>query len=297
LAALGALRLLTWATDDRVRLSFHPATATARLTGPFTTVEEVADELAAMVGRMGPQQTLPGISRSWPPPSSSGPDPMRVARSAYRDLAARAGEAAQPWLSCIATDLAVDNESKSRCALTPFMAPAGRQNVATFFTKPLEYLRGDAEPLYEALASWRRVDGYTGEYFDHRAIRGAGDLPSGKATNAGVPGASWLATQALPLLHLTGDGQDPQTALWHRLGRRGVMCWPVWEPELDLAAARALITHPVLTRLRPDPQDSGTLEIEADRLRPLGVIVAAAAERRAMPNSAGPLVPLPVRLI
>ncbi|WP_455429559.1 type I-G CRISPR-associated protein, Cas3-extension family [Marinactinospora thermotolerans] len=112
-----------------------------------------------------------------------------------------------------------------------------------------ERLHDDHVHVGHALTSWWRVPGYTGEYLDHRAIRTAADLPTGESTPSGVSGATWLATQALPLLRLTGNGDAPEAVLWQRIGRRRVMRWPVWKHDHDLEAARELLSHPALVEV------------------------------------------------
>ncbi|MEY9211418.1 hypothetical protein ABH917_000864 [Thermobifida halotolerans] len=183
-------------------------------------------------------------------------------------------------------------------ALTPYMAPAGGQKAATFFSKPLDAVRRNPERLHQALAGWRRLDGFTGENLDHRVIHIAADTPTGESTPAGVPGATWLAVQALPLLRLTGDGNRPQATLWHRHRKSRIMVWPVWKPDLDLDAVQALIEHRALSPRPRTDDDQVPPVLSRRRLAPLGVITAAAAQRRLVPGgkSAGVLVPTPVHL-
>ncbi|WP_017559578.1 type I-G CRISPR-associated helicase/endonuclease Cas3g [Nocardiopsis baichengensis] len=296
LAALGTLRLLTEEADIPARLSFDSAEATAHITSPLPDADAIAATLAALVQEMVDEQLLPGAPADWPPrqhEDGSAGDPLRVTRADYPGLVQAAGESGQRWLPVLTTDLALD--AGGRCAITPFMAPAGRQTAATFFAFPLERVRAEPDLISQALTSWRRIDGYTGEYLDHRAIRTAADVPSGESTPAGVPGATWLATQALPFLHLSGNDRGVQAALWQRIGRRRIMRWPVWNGQLELHAARALIIHPVLNRVGFDSEGAGLLA-SAEALGPLGVITLGAAERIAGKNSSGALAPLEVGL-
>jgi CRISPR-associated endonuclease/helicase Cas3 len=225
---------------------------------------------------------------------------MRVRRSEYRNMlhdkvADLAAPAALDWLSALVTDLAVDQEG--RAALTPYNAPSGQQSLWTYFEKPLAAVRSEPSRLREALTGWRRIDKFTGEYLDHRVLCSAAEHPLGRSTEAGVPGATWLAIQALPLLRLTGDGRNPQSTLWHRIGQRTMMIWPLWQSPLDEHAVRVLIEHPLLrpnatarNGQRPEPQ------VSRRKLAPLGVFEVCGAERLTIDGrkSAGVLAPIAI---
>ena len=107
---------------------------------------------------------------------------MRRPRDSYRELAAEIGSidprAARHWLPHLLTDLAVDRNG--RADLTPFTAPSGKQNLRTFFTKPLDEVRASPGRIHEALTGWRRVEGFTGEYLDHHVLNSAADDPAGR---------------------------------------------------------------------------------------------------------------------
>ncbi len=299
LAALGVLRLLADEARADVRLSFSDVTGCAVLHGDYRGSDEIARELQRVMESIPPDGVLPGVPADFPLSKSgaAGSDPMRVLRTDFAKLTAQVaerGEEASRWLSVLVTDLAADNNG--RVALTPFAAPSGQQTVRSFFEKPLSAVRGEPNRLAEALQSWRRVDGNTGEYLDHRVLRSAADHPMGRSLEVGVPGATWLAIMALPLLRLGGDGARWFATLWHRVpGRRQqVMVWPLWGQPLEVDAVRVLIEHPVL---RPQLTD-GTLTLQAARCRALGVFQAAAAERQQVRgrNFAGVLAPTPIRL-
>jgi hypothetical protein len=300
LAALGLLHLITNDCGPDTRLAFSDTTATAALHSRLASLDDIAQTLARIAGRAHPDGAIPDLDPAFPlakprrtrdpgQPKTDERDPMRVPRDRYRDaladpVRALGHEEATTWLPALVTDLAVDNAG--RAALTPFNAPSGQQSLRTFFDKPLAAVRREPSWLTEALAGWRRVDGYTGEYLDHRVLRSAADHPSGASVEAGVPGATWLATMALPLLRLTGDGQHVRAALWHRAGRRSLMVWPLWRQPLDLPAVRVLLEHPALR-----PTDQRTVAREP--LTPLGVFDVCGAERQPIAgrNSAGVLAP------
>ncbi|MFF5111517.1 hypothetical protein [Streptosporangium sp. NPDC000509] len=301
LAALGVLRVL----GDEVRLSFSDTTGCAQIHSAFQNTDNIAGALRDIVEATDEDAALPALGPKFPlrpaPPSrardaekTDESDPMRVLRPAYGehlyDRVEALGSEAVTWLSFLVTDLAVDRAG--RAVLTPYMAPAGKQTVWTFFRKSLEVVRAEPSRLTEALTGWRRVDGFTGEYLDHRVLRSAADHPSGKSIPAGVPGATWLATQALPLLRVTGDGHNVSATLWHRHNRRTVMIWPVWKPALDIHAVQVLLDHPCL---RPSPTRQGRpTAVEREGLLPLGVFDVYGAERQPIEGgkSAGVLAPV-----
>jgi hypothetical protein len=295
LASLGLLRVLAQDGAD-VQLSFSEQTATAVLQGPYGSADEVAAELQNVVVR-NPDSVIPGIPAGFPRTKvgTKGSDPMRVGRDEYRrhveTVRQSVGQVALRWQAAIATDLACDKEGK--VVLTPFFAPSGQQTVRSFFEKPLTLIRREPERLLEALIAWRRVPGVTGEYLDHRVLRSKADHPRGESAEIGVPGATWLAIMAMPLLRLTGDGASARSTLWRRLpGRQAVMVWPVWRPPLDVSAVVTLIEHPDVTI---DVVD-GQYVTDSTAWSALGVFAVAAATRRPVEGrkSAGVLTPVTV---
>jgi hypothetical protein len=292
LAALGLLRIIRGEQCTNVGLSFSDTAGTATLHSPLTSIDEIASELNTVIARAAGDTAIVGVDARFPlRKSGSGPDPMRVPRHEFPRLVERVsalGHEAGEWLSVLVTDLAVDRQG--RVALTPFTAPSGQQSLRTFFTTSLQFVRKEPCLLKEALEGWRRVDGFTGEYLDHRVIRDAADHPSGKSVEAGVPGATWLATMALPLLRLTGDGTRPNATLWHSDARRSVMLWPLWRQTLDQHAVRILLQHAAVRPIAIDP-----LRVNKERLRPLGVFEVCGAERQHEGRkSAGVLAPVTV---
>jgi len=192
---------------------------------------------------------------------------------------------AHAWLPVLLTDLAHDRQGRVQISL--FSAPSGQQSLRTMFEKPLAQ-GANVERLREALTAWRRLDGFTGEYLDPHVLRSSADDPSGTSNEAGVPGATWLAMMALPLLRVTGNGTHVRTTLWRRVGLRERMLWPLWREPLDIEAVRALIEHPALL---PDPDGI----FDWDRLDELGVFDVLVADRRRIEGrkSAGVLAPAP----
>jgi hypothetical protein len=297
LAALGLLSLLTDRQPGAVRLSFTTTRETAVIHSPWPDLDAIAHELAGIATATGKDAVITGAAPGFPLRAGIGPDPMRQPRDSYRDLATTLEDldpqATSRWLPHLFTDLAVD--SVGRAALTPFAAPRAKQSVRTFFGKSHELVRAQPALIREALTSWRRVDGVTGEYLDHRVLNSPVDDPRGaKAAERGVPGATWLATMALPLLRLTGDSQHVEATLWHHAGRRHLMIWPLWHQPLDTRAIQALLEHPTLKPVTPDPA------VRSADWPPLGIFTAHAAEREKLPDAdkfAGVLTPVKVTVI
>ncbi|MGW4463090.1 type I-G CRISPR-associated protein, Cas3-extension family [Micromonospora sp. NPDC004704] len=300
LASLGVVRLLRDEARVDARLSYDETSGCALLHSPLATVEEIVDALVPVIGTIPDDGVIPSVPAIFPLSKIGvAPDPMRVPREEFRtlvrDLVGRHPEPAlSRWLSVLVTDLAVD--AKGRAALTPFTAPAGQQSLRSLFSKPLEEVRKDPPTLIrEGLTRWRRVDGYTGEYLDHRVLRSAADHPSGASVEAGVPGATWLAIMALPLLRLSGNGITVQATLWHSVpGRRQpVMTWPLWRQPLDTSGITTLLEHP---DVRPGAV-AKKVTVSRSCWQPLGIFAVAGAARRPIEGrkSAGVLAPIPIR--
>ena len=132
---------------------------------------------------------------------------------------------------------------------------------------PLEFVRSRPEVLREALTGWRRYPGVSGEYLDHRVLFDAVDAADGKSAERGVPGATWLALMAYPLLLTTGTGtrssggggQVTSTG-WQDLGSREDrwrLVYPLWSAPLDIHAVQALLSHEILGRAAPGSPPPG----------------------------------------
>jgi hypothetical protein len=291
LAALGLLNLMYETTAKPAALSFSTSTGTAVIHSPMSSLDEIEQELAAIVAAAAKDAAIAGVNPRFPLRAGSRADPMRRPRGSYRELATEIrnidARAADYWLPHLLTDLAVDNAG--RASLTPYAAPSGKQNLRTFFSKPLEEVHANRSRIHEALAGWRRVEGFTGEYLDHHVLNSAADDPLGRtAAESGVPGATWLATMALPLLRITGDGENVAATLWYRAARRPVMIWPLWRQQLDLHAVQALIEHPCLTPIDPAPT------VLRKDWPPLGIFGVYGAERQPIPRRKFPGVLAPI---
>jgi hypothetical protein len=281
LAALGALRLLAEHQSAPVSLSWSATDCSASLSGPWDSPQEIAAELRTIVDSIPDGGVLPGAPVGLPPPGEA-PDRMRLPRGELR-------VPGEQWMASLVTDLSLDDRGRADISL--FAAPSGKQSMRTMLQKPLEILRRQPEVLLEALVSWRRYPGVTGEYLDHRAPYDRTDAPDGKPTNRGVPGATWLALMSYPLMITTaGPGGAPTTTGWqyptHREADRRFV-YPLWSASLDLDAVRTLLRHPVLEGAEP-----GRAKPAAQVLT---IFLVCGAVRRQLPGgkSGGVLAPLP----
>ena len=277
LAALGLLNILASECNLPARLAFSEVTGCAQLTSPLPATADVADAVNQVIRDIPADAVLPGAQPGFPPPSASGPDPLRQARPGYQTLAkqlrARDSQIADRWLPALITDLALDNSE--RCATTPLNAPSGKQKLRTFFEKPLQQVQQHSDYIHQALTAWQRVEGCTGEYLDHRVLRSNADDVLGRAgLETGVPGATWLAIMALPLLRLTGQGGHRAATLWHHPDGRPLMLWPLWTASLDPSGAQALLSHPAIR-----PIDS-TPTVDTRPWAPLSIFNVYGAERQ-----------------
>lgn len=254
LAALGVLHLVSQHTGRPARLAWSPTTGAAELHDAYASIDDLVDDLAAVVHAIPDGGVLPGVDPSFPPPGEA-PDRLRLTRPMLAEYAAlvsaRDGDTAEQWLASLVTDLSVDDQQRADISL--FTAPSGKQSMRTMLEKPLGLLRKNPQVLREALVAWRRHAGVTGEYLDHRVLHDAVDAADGRPAERGVPGATWLALMSYPTMRTTSLGRDPITTCWQDLGRRAGrrMIYPLWTAALDPPAVQALLSHPVLDRAEP----------------------------------------------
>jgi hypothetical protein len=288
LAALGVLRLVTEHTPHPGRLAWTPQDATAVLHDAHPDVDALAADLTGIVQRIPEGGVLPAISTGFPPPGEA-PDKLRLTRPALTAYASQVadvnGTNGERWLGSLITDLSVGKDGRADISL--FAAPSGKQSMRTMLEKPLALVRSEPRLLREALVSWRRYPGVTGEYLDHRVLFDAVDAPDGRPAERGVPGATWLALMSYPLFRTTAVDGQPMSTCWQNLGRRTGrrMIYPLWSAPLDTAAVQALLSHPVLAGAEPG--------LPPDLAKLLSVFWIAHATRRRIPgrNFSGVLAP------
>lgn len=247
LAALGVTRLLTVHDGDDTRLAWDPADSTARIETRHPSLDVVVDRLLAIAHTAADGGVLPGMPADFPPPGAA-PDRLRLPQDELRRYADSLLADGDPdpeleaWLTSLVTDLTVDNAG--RCAISLMTAPSGKQSMRTMLEKPLSLVTRNT--LEEALTSWKRHPGVTGEYLDHQVLFDAADSGAGASLERGVPGATWLALMSYPALRTTANGSRRITSGWHRKSRApDTLRYPLWSAALDLHAVVALIEHPI----------------------------------------------------
>jgi hypothetical protein len=312
LASLGLLSILA-GEGLQPRLSFSEHTAAAIIHSPLGSLAEVADLLVGITAATKNGTAIPGIAAGFPPQGHGHGDPLRRPRDEYRQMAAAVGEldprAADHWLPHLVTDLAVDNAG--RAAVTPVTAQDRQASLEGLFAGALGEVRENPGRIREALAGWRRAATSMSGQFDDGAVWSAADDPQGQhGAERGVPGATWLAIMSLPQLRLTGDGQRAMATLWHHVGRRRVMLWPLWRQPLTPAAIRVLIEHRCLMPASPPARSSGPAAPDSAAAPPhvavrsaswprLGIIGVYGGERVRIPGQRyqRPLAPAPVQVL
>jgi hypothetical protein len=296
LAALGLLRLVDRNTGHHPRLAWSTSDAVAVLHDAHPDIDTLVADLVAVVAGIPDGAVLPGLPDDFPPLSGTAAR-MRFTRPALRTFIENAvgagGPEAEQWLAALVTDLTVDAGGNG--AITLFAAPSGRQSMRSMLFYPLKFVRDRPEVLREALTAWRRYPGVSGEYLDHRVLFDVVDTADGTSAERGVPGATWLALMAYPLLRTTGtggrspgDGGQVTSTGWQDLGSgadRRRLVYPLWSEPLDIHAVKALLSHEILDRAAP-----GTPPPGADLL---SIFRICHAHRRKIPGRtfAGVLTP------
>jgi len=207
----------------------------------------------------------------------------RLAAEQEKELAGE--RVAARWWCATVNQLGIEQGDRF-CELTPLYARTGRQTLYQLYHDYLDAVAKRPSLLREALVEWRRVPDDSGANIDSRALRDAVVGGNGKALNAAVPGATWLALMAVPFFPLGGDGVRPFAIGWDTTrpgGRPRTLVWPVWREPLDRAVVEVLVAHPLVRAA----EDSHGLEA-------LGVVAVLRASRQRLANSDGPLQPASV---
>lgn len=301
LAAVGTVRLLGEMIDPSARLAFDPITGQAQFAvDGIAGLDRCVAAIQAIVNDLG-DAVVPGMPASFPPPGAA-PDQMRVPPGEIAEMAKTWADAwgddvvVHRWVRALVTDIAVDRAG--RAAISPFAAPSGKQSFSTMFAGACEAVRNRPQALHEAFVGWRRVPGYTGEYLDHRVLMSSADAPSkSDIAERGVPGATWLALMALPLMPVTADVSGARTAVgWTRIRGQREWHWPLWRRPYSVRAISLLLNHPAVPhmgRLLDAANHDQQVRRQAAELSRLDVFAVSVAARNRIPGrkSDGVLVP------
>jgi hypothetical protein len=300
LAALGVLRLATTELCWDATLCWPNGPRNGAVLGGApdgSSISSLAEQLASIVSVTKKlKRLIPGIDGFPPKKSGSkGGDPVKDLTFDERSGLARTALSNNPtfgdWvtatLALAVPDRADPGETKHRLTAA-FVRPTGQVTFDRSLAGGLE--DASEQNLADAMSGWVRVDGVTGNYFDHRAIQDefVGQHIKGQMKNAGVPGASWLALMALPLLPVRTPVSGRATTVGFRKNARpSSFQWPVWSEPLSVSAVSALMDHPALSKI--DFVDSDA-PWRSDRLREkvlgaLRVDAVFVAERRPGPQS------------
>lgn len=331
LAALGVLELCSSALGLDARLGWEGLGGAALLDIELDSIAALADRLHALVVTMSAnelvtpapwKQIVPArLSRSdrdalkvqfgkETPPNDTLRMPAKDAVAHYSEAQARELEApeADPlsarWLVALVSQLASDAKARRIAPLLPMSNQmTAHQQLRAF----RDVVVAKPDVLSEALVHWRRVGDEpkhkgigAGAYLDSRALRDAVTTGSGETENAAVPGATWLALNAIPFFPQVGEARRGRAVGWPNVRKIGFeLVWPVWTRTLDRAAVACLLSHPSIPSpssfkgRRPSSADDErwAREHRMRALNALDVIAICRARRRPLPNSNGVLLP------
>jgi hypothetical protein len=295
LAALGALRLVVEELgDDTATVSWPdgPYSAAVLATERIDSVESFAAAINEVVASMrSNKQLLPTVT-GFPPSGEGGSvDPTsNYSAEDGRGLAssARDDERLSRWISAtVALSPTIDRKTRLPGNLEKnrfLKAGPGTVWVPRTLAGLLKSMTSTS--VIEAFLGWRRTDDFIGGYFENRAdIEAATGQAARAPKKRGVPGATFLAFMALPLVPVRTPGLfATETVGWSQSPKvpKG-FCWPVWADQLGLAAIRGLLDHPAIAMF----VRTGS----ASRLEGLGVSAVFRSVRIAAGNNDAALAP------
>jgi len=270
-----------------------------------------ADLVSVLMERLGAireGEVLP-FTRGFPVRRRRGaPDPLRVTPAGYRQLARSTD--GRSWLEATITDEATDPDG--HCLVNPLIAVRGRQTIGSFWYYPMLEVRRDPERLLtEALTGWRGVEGSEGWLLDHNATYSTDPGLRGPGGSMAVPGATWLATLAVPEFGYPryGGPHLPKSlpSGWFRVQGAEVFAWPLWTLPANGTTTLGSVWSSGWERghWKFARTSGGGLEATISQthgvpapnaihyIRDLGIFAMCAAAR---PRGGGPLTPVPVRV-
>jgi len=255
LAALGLLRVLdarssvtarprlSWVDEGRWRPVLHLHADAA------DPVEEVIADLASWRG-------APELELHYADKKTGEKEiyDLKAPPDVFLAFARAAGAAATPatrrladFAAAYATDIAIDGTGATKPTALHFTS--GQQKFLEMVREIVDKVV--AEDIREAMDLWRYTSPLPVLRWDVSGERiyalSASDPSKEKAQ--GVPGANWLAFQALPLFPSFPVGHRILTTAFSGSGNDFRFTWPLWAPPASLAALRSLIAAPGLARM------------------------------------------------
>lgn len=259
LAALGALRVLTLAADDRPpQLAWRKQDGAWRpclFVAPSMTEEQWSQSLSDACGRAKSNAALALGDDLNVSPEAYGSYSRAAAESAGRGDMIHAGFAA-----CFASEVLTTESGRVQDTALRTMSGAGHQH----FLKTMRSLIAETTVVHlqKALFSpWRYDDPvrnmtlrWDPEDDSRYALRWSD--PSGdpdRQRSGAMWGANRLAIEGLPMLPVMPSARQLETTGFRTAGSRGTFwTWPIWEMPIVLDTARSLLALKELQSEVPD---------------------------------------------
>lgn len=286
LAALGLQRLVALRADEHAKLAWEGASTLCAWLHTKLTKDQVLDALEAewnaqanrgtpcLIERDGMPVSLPPkahvtieekykrdengaikLSRRGEPQLLDGlADPSKLLPEEFSILAtAVRADPGESWLRAIGTDVRIEKESSlPTITRSQFYLLSRQQTFSQQCDSLLCRIRiGEEERfrrhlLQEAIDGWRRYEMTGGMNWDIGANQNAAESPIGDSRMMLVPGAVWLAINALPLFPVSVRRRKVCTRGWQEIENRSTFIMPVWRRPLDILAIEVLLDHPLL---------------------------------------------------
>ncbi|MEV8535637.1 hypothetical protein [Streptomyces sp. NPDC051211] len=306
LAALGTLHLTTHILDQAPRLSWSGPDAPAVLhTHHPLTHQTLADLLTAQLPAQpdkDPLAVAPGIldqPRHPEPGSPNDPLQMPIDEALTRLRGHAKAERDHDdnrahWFTSLINTLSLTpgktnmketakSNATDRGALytrtTPHFGRTGQMTLPNNWTIAAQHCLKAPTHIHAALTRWQRVDDYAGANLDYLSTGDAHMVSHGKASQQGVPGATWLALHGFAAFRLTGNTNRPAATNWDTA--TNALIWPIWQSPHTATTLATLLEHPDIRTHTPS----------RTRLHNLGVTALYTAPRTRLRNGDGPLEP------
>lgn len=255
LAALGLLRVLDTRSGatDRPRLGWVDE---GRWRPVLHLQNDAVDPVEQVIEDLASWRDAPELGLHYKETGAKAIYDLKAPPDVFLTFARQARDAAVPgsrrqadFAAAYATDVAVDGSGSTKPTALHFTS--GQQK---FLEMVRELADGVvADDIREMMVSWRYESPLPVLRWDvagERIYALSAANPS-KDKALGVPGANWLAFQALPLFPCFPTGHRVMTTAFTGSGNDIRFTWPLWVPPASLRAVRSLLTTPGLDRMSP----------------------------------------------